>query len=92
MKRVSIKKILSFDVNIIFEKDLIGGDSVGKCFSDQCKILIFNELPEQVKYETILHEQLHFISDKLNLNLSEKQVQGITIGLLSIIKDNNNLL
>lgn len=82
----NIKQILGVNVKLEFPRLIDNGDSVGESDSDNNIIRIASGLKLQVKQETLIHEEIHFISDKLNLDLTESQVQGLTIGILSILR------
>ena len=44
--------------------------------------------PLEQEQDTILHEILHGVDHELFLKMSEKQVRGMTTGLLAVLKDN----
>ena len=50
------------------------------------------DMPPDLANSTLLHECVHIISDLLTLELTEQQVDGIAIGIHSIIKDNPRLI
>lgn len=75
---------------LVYDEGLKG--LVGLCDSDVLKISI---LPGQVKcmeVDTVLHEVVHAIDIAMFLNMSERQVYCITVGLLSVLKSNPQFL
>ena len=42
--------------------------------------------------DTLLHECIHALDERFQLNLTERQVYCTTVGLLSLLKDNPNML
>ena len=63
----------------------------GTCdFSEQI-IEIEKRASNQRKIQTLLHELLHAISYEYSLDLSEHQVELLSIGLLQVFRDNPSL-
>jgi hypothetical protein len=65
---------------------------LGVCDSDGLKISI---LPGQVKameLDTLLHEVVHAIEIAMLLNMTERQVYCVTVGLLAVLKNNPHFL
>jgi hypothetical protein len=56
---------------------------MGRADSKHAEITICTGMTKDMENKTILHEQIHVISDLLNLELSEEQVAGITMGLFA---------
>ena len=42
--------------------------------------------------DTLLHECIHALDERFQLKLTERQVYCTTVGLLSLLKDNPNML
>ena len=42
--------------------------------------------------DTLLHETIHALDERFQLNLTERQVYCTTVGLLSLLKDNPDML
>lgn len=83
-------KICGFDFPITY-KDLVleGGDTcLGCCKSDNNSIEIKNGIVSQRENEVILHESVHAISDIMNLDLSENQVNTLGVMLIDYIVKN----
>jgi hypothetical protein len=62
--------------------------AMGRSDSKNNQISICKELPSDVQEETLLHETIHLISENLGLELKEKQVQGLSVGLYDFLKSN----
>jgi hypothetical protein len=65
-------------------KEVEGGKLLGQCDSAGGIITIERGLAPSVLRNVLVHEMMHAVSDILALNLSERQVSGLTAGLLSI--------
>jgi hypothetical protein len=63
-------------------------DKISICiaFSEQNGARV--ELSEASIADTFLHEIIHHIDSKLDLDLKENQVAGLACGLLQVIRDN----
>jgi len=84
--------ILSHLINVKIDDGLWTEDTLGIANFCKQQILINAKTGDDVKLGTFWHEALHIISDALSLNLSEQQIDGISNGILSIIRDNPNLV
>lgn len=83
--KTGIKKILGIDVNIVLVDGLIDeDDTLGVCDSDCDTIYISTKQTKRSMQDTMVHETLHYISDKLNLKLNHNQIHGITTGYMSV--------
>ena len=83
-------KICGFDFPITY-KDMVmeqGDSCLGCCKSDNNSIEIKNKIVPQRENEVILHESLHAISDIMNLDLSENQVNTLGVILIDYIVKN----
>jgi len=60
--------------------------SMGEADIKAGKVWLSEELPEDTKAETLMHEMIHIISADLNLSLTEQQVAGLSVALYSIFK------
>ena len=66
----------------------LADDRMGECDTMNQKILVQEGLKFDTEREVILHETLHAISDEMNLDLTEHQVEGTAKGILSVLIDN----
>lgn len=57
---------------------------MGRCNTITAQIILRKDLENFGKRQTLLHEIVHAIGDELVLDLTEKQVAAIAIGLASI--------
>ena len=53
------------------------------------EIKVLNALTPHLSRETLLHEIIHIVSDELYLELSERQVAALSVGLYSVYRDNH---
>lgn len=67
-------------------------DHLGLCQPDQREILLNPDQTEQSLQQTLLHELLHAIEQKLHLELTEHQVDLLALGLLDLFKNNPEML
>jgi Zn-dependent peptidase ImmA (M78 family) len=59
---------------------------------DLMNVISINEsIPLSNQEETLLHEVIHLIESNLGLELQEKQVQGLSVGLYDFLKSNGFL-
>ncbi len=59
----------------------VGKISISKSFKDEpCQ--------EDSMADTFLHEIIHIISQNMGIGLTERQIAGVTGGLLMVIRDN----
>lgn len=64
----------------------------GLCYADSQEVLL-NPLqtPQQLKH-VLLHELVHAVEQKLNLELTEQQTDGIALGIKHLFLSNPQLL
>jgi len=68
------------------------GEDLGQCRPDQLEIIISpHQTPESVVH-TLVHELTHAVEQKLQLNLEERQVDLLALGLIDLFRSNPNLL
>ena len=63
----------------------------GLCYSDSCEILLNPQQTAQSIKQTLLHELVHCIESKMNLDLTENQVDSLAIGLNHMFTANPEL-
>lgn len=65
-------------------------EQAGEC--DPCSQVIKVEsgMPEDSERDTLLHEVVHAIDAEMDLDLTEKQVLGISKGILAVLMDNSS--
>lgn len=84
--RLSSKDSYSVVVVPRFDND----SELGHCDYNQSQIrLCVDGKSETVVVGTLLHESIHYISHKFNLDLTEKQVLGLEEGLIALFKLNH---
>lgn len=63
-------------------------EDLGQCRPDQLEILINpNQVPESMM-QTLMHELIHCIEQKSQLDMSERQVDLIALGLIDLTRSN----
>lgn len=60
---------------------------LGRCSLTESRVVLRAGLSDDLRRSTALHELTHLVSDLLQLGLSEQQVDGVAIGLYSLMQD-----
>ena len=68
------------------EKEL--PDELGKCYTDSNEILIRPDQTRDSIIHTVLHELLHSIEMKMHLEMTERQIDCMALGLLDLFRNN----
>ena len=84
-------RLLGSIVKVIQDDSIIEKDIMGMCDIHKNEILISASMNEDMQEETLIHEVIHYVSEKSQLNLSERQVMGLSTGLYAVIKDNEDI-
>ena len=66
-------------------------NNLGLCYSDSCEILLCPHQTAQTMKQTLLHELVHCIETKMNLDLTENQVDSLALGLNHMFTMNTDL-
>lgn len=81
--------IFSHDINISYQSPGLWGEGdMGRACVMTQEVLVNDGLPVDTKVSTVIHELTHIISDLISLNMSEEQVDGMSVGLFTLMKDN----
>lgn len=80
--------IYGHKVNIIIGDKLLIDGQIGRADCNSDVIYMAESQSEANKKDTMLHEILHFISDRNKLDLTEQQVMILATGLYSIFTEN----
>jgi len=67
-------------------------DDLGQCRPDQFEIVLNANQSEESLRHTVLHELCHCIEQKLHLNLDERSVDLIALGLIDLLSNNPDFL
>lgn len=67
-------------------------DSLGETHTEAALIKIRAGQLLYDEADTLIHECLHALDERFQLNLTERQIYCTTVGLLSLLQDNPNLL
>lgn len=87
-------KICGFDFDIIYKPLVVetGDSCLGCCKSDENRIEIKKGITLQRENEVILHESIHAMSDIMNMEFNELQVNTFGVVLINFIKDNKKFI
>ena len=67
-------------------------EDLGQCRPDQLEIVLNpNQVPESLVH-TFVHEVIHSIEQKQQLDMTERQVDLIAMGLIDLLRTNPELL
>ena len=67
-------------------------DDLGQCRPDQLEVVLNSNQTEESIRHTMLHELVHCIEQKLQLEMTERQVDLIALGLIDLFRSNPELL
>ena len=67
-------------------------DDYGQYHPDSRRIVVRTGLHPDLLKHTILHEVVHCLESTMYLKLSERDVDNIALGVLSLIRDNPELI
>ena len=67
-------------------------NELGECHSDRNEIVIDANQTAQSAQHTMLHEIIHSIEEKQHLELTERQVDCLALGLVNLINENPDLI
>ena len=76
----------SYSIEILPKKDMPG--MLGFCDTNSNTVKLRKTLKGDKLDEIFLHECIHAIDEQMGLNMKEKQVNGIAVGMLAFLKDN----
>lgn len=81
-------KILNIDYEIKeFESGSRNDTAMGHGDSKLATLHICKDMPKKLKRTTLLHEIIHQVSERLNLELNETQVCGLETGLFPFFEN-----
>ena len=79
-------KVSSRDYTVEYIKGLADSGSTDTVLQ---KVLIKDELSNDNKFSTTIHEVLEIINDQYDLQLSHQTIQTLEVALFGFLKDNN---
>lgn len=83
-------KILGYDYTLDVSKSVDGMEgNVGITNFDMAFIQVANDLPKQMFSSTLLHELIEAVNYHLEIELTERQVKNLEVGLFSVLDANN---
>jgi len=75
-------------LSVIVREVTLGTGRLGECSLEKSEIMIDENIAEDLKAETLLHEVIHFISSCNVLDLDEGQVSVLASDLMQYLNDN----
>lgn len=69
----------------------VKGD-LGSCEIGHTRLNINPDQSDDSMRDTVLHEAIHGIEDEMGLRMSERQVAGMAVGILALLRDNPGLV
>ncbi len=66
-------------------------EDLGQCRPDQLEVILNHNQSEESIRHTLLHELIHCIEMKLHLEMTERQVDVIALGLIDLFRSNPQL-
>ena len=88
MNQPKTVKVLGKTYRILFV-DLVDDDgSSGSHSFASLEVRLDKNLHAEVQAETLLHELIHAVEEHMDLELTEKQVHGLSVGLFQVLRDN----
>lgn len=85
-------KVLGKDYTVRIDKKLDQADVCGTCLYSAQLLSLAPRLGPQQRAETLLHELIHAVGGEMGLNISERTVRGLAIGLFQVLRDNPKLI
>jgi hypothetical protein len=77
---------------IVRSAELSGSRNLGSSNLHDQKIILKKELPHDVMCSTLLHEVMHMVADLNSIELGEQDIDNLAIGMLSLIRNNKELI
>jgi len=82
-------KILGIDYSIEIKKEFDEPETLGESNEQLSHIAISNKLSDALFRETLFHEVIHQVDERLKLGLTEQRVQGLSTGLHCVYRENS---
>lgn len=86
-------RLLCHDVKVAVESPKmwsVGG--LGRTSLKLMEIALCDEMPADIKHSVLLHEIIHLIADMHSMEITEQQIDAISIGFFSLLRDNHELI
>lgn len=86
-------RLFSHEIRVIVESPAHWSEGgMGRASLIDQTIRLNDALPNDTRHSTLLHEVIHLISDLTGVELSEVQVDAVTQGMFTLLKDNPELV
>lgn len=89
---ISRLTVLGKEYNVQYLTEAELPDRLGETYTEQSLIKIRSGQSKFDEADTLLHECIHALDERFQLNLTERQVYCTTVGLLCLFKDNPHML
>lgn len=85
--------ILEHDIKVkFFEPTLLTDNVFGKCSLTSSEIYVDSSLSVDMQNSTVLHEIVHLIADLQSVELTEQMVDSLSLGILSLLRNNKEFI
>ena len=90
---MSTIKLLSHKITLkVNDPSMWLESGMGRCYLPKLEILINKDMPPDIQGSTLIHELLHMIADMNSLKITEQQVDTMSLGIYSFIKENPKII
>lgn len=72
-------------------REMLESQLMGRANLAEQLIEINKHMAKDAKAQTFLHEAIHLIDRMLSLGLTEQQVDGVSAGVLSLLRENKSV-
>ncbi|MBT8491121.1 MAG: hypothetical protein KJN62_08725 [Deltaproteobacteria bacterium] len=79
---------IPFEINYI-ESNLRDDERMGRVDCKLCKINICEEMPEEMKFSTLIHEIVEAINDLNELGMKHNVISSLSMSLSEVLLDND---
>ena len=90
---MSTFKLLSHNITLKINDPSTWAESgMGRCYLPKLEILINKEMSPDIQGSTLIHELMHMIADMHSIEINEQQIDALTLGIYSFIKENPKMI
>ncbi len=86
-------RLLCHDVKVVVEDPKMWSVAgLGRTSLKLMEIALNEDMPNDIRHSVLLHEITHLIADMNSVELTEPQIDAISIGFFSLLQDNHELI
>ena len=86
-------KLLSHNVTLNVNDPSTWVESgMGRCYLPKLEILINSNMAAEIQGSTLIHELMHMIADMHSVEITEQQIDAMSLGIYSFIKENPKMI